>query len=121
MPGRRRRIRPPPTRCPTTPAPGGDEETPGGLTAAIAAHLETRALVDFLDVSVGLSGIGMVRLLYVPHAFACYAARAVKAAVRHTPVFTVPRILQPDEAEAILARGDAAAGTVVRALIADPE
>jgi len=56
----------------------GDEETPGGLTAddaaAIAAALEARGLVDFLDVSVGISGIGMVRPLYVPHAFASYAA-----------------------------------------------
>lgn len=103
----------------------GDEETPGGLTAedaaGIAARLEARGLVDFLDVSVGLSGIGMVRPLYVPHAFASYAARAVKAAVTRTPVFTVHRILEPDEAEAILARGDADAVTVVRALIADPE
>ena len=103
----------------------GDEETPGGLTAAdaaaVAARLEASGLVDFLDVSVGISGIGMVRPLYVPHAFASYAARAVKAAVRRTPVFTVHRIVEPDEAEAILARGDADAVTVVRALIADPE
>ncbi|MFN8642528.1 MAG: NAD(P)-binding protein [Candidatus Binatia bacterium] len=103
----------------------GDEETPGGLTAAdaaaIAARLEARGLVDFLDVSVGLSGIGMVRPMYVPHAFASYAARAVKAAVARTPVFTVHRIVEPEEAEAILARGDADAVTVVRALIADPE
>ncbi|HSP96413.1 MAG TPA: FAD-dependent oxidoreductase [Candidatus Dormibacteraeota bacterium] len=103
----------------------GDEETAGGLTAedaaAIAARLEARGLVDFLDVSVGISGIGMVRPLYVPHAFASYAARAVKAAVARTPVFSVHRILEPGEAEAILARGDADAVTVVRALIADPE
>jgi 2,4-dienoyl-CoA reductase (NADPH2) len=99
----------------------GDEETPGGLTAAdaaaAAARLEARGLVDFFDVSVGISGIGMVRPLYVPHAFASYAARAVKAAVDRTPVFSVHRILEPDEAEAILARGDADAVTVVRALI----
>ncbi|MBX3025301.1 FAD-dependent oxidoreductase [bacterium] len=103
----------------------GDEETPGGLTAddaaAVAARLEAGGLVDFLDVSVGISGIGMVRPLYVPHAFASYAARAVKAAVARTPVFTVHRILEPAEAEAILARGDADAVTLVRALIADPE
>jgi NADPH-dependent 2,4-dienoyl-CoA reductase/sulfur reductase-like enzyme len=103
----------------------GDEETPGGLTAddaaAIAAALEARGLVDFLDVSVGISGIGMVRPLYVPHAFASYAARAVKAAVRATPVFSVHRILTPEEADAILTRGDADAVTLVRALIADPE
>ncbi|MGH7787456.1 MAG: NAD(P)-binding protein, partial [Candidatus Binatia bacterium] len=104
----------------------GDEELgDGGLgpadAAAIAARLEARGLVDFLDVSVGVSGLGMVRPLYVPHAFATYAARAVKAAVAHTPVFTVHRIVAPDEAEAIVAAGDADAVTVVRALIADPE
>ena len=103
----------------------GDEETPGGLTAAdaaaVAARLEARGLVDFLDVSVGISGIGMVRPLYVPHGFGTYAAKAVKAAVAATPVFTVHRILQPEEAEDILAGGDADAVTVVRALIADPE
>ena len=103
----------------------GDEESPGGLTAddaaQIAARLEARGLVDFLDVSVGISGIGMVRPLYVAHGFATYAARAVKAAVARTPVFTVHRILVPEEAEAILARGDADAVTLVRALIADPD
>lgn len=103
----------------------GDEETPGGLgaaeAAAIAAQLEARGLVDFLDVSVGISGIGMVRPLYVAHGFGSYAARAVKDAVTRTPVFTVHRILTPEEGEAILARGDADAVTVVRALIADPE
>src|SRR5215468_7235884 len=104
----------------------GDEETgSGGLTAAdaaeIGARLEQRGLVDFLNVSVGVSGIGMVRPLYVPHGCGVYAARAVKDAVQRTPVFAVHRILTPEEAEDILARGDADAVTVVRALIADPE
>ena len=44
----------------------GDEELgAAGLTAAdaaeIGARLEQRGLVDFLDVSIGVSGIGMVR------------------------------------------------------------
>jgi 2,4-dienoyl-CoA reductase-like NADH-dependent reductase (Old Yellow Enzyme family) len=104
----------------------GDEEVgDGGLTAADAAEigtrLEQRGLVDFLDVSVGVSGIGMVRPLYVPHECGVYAARAVKAAVQHVPVFAVHRILSPEEADAIVARGDADAINVVRALIADPE
>jgi 2,4-dienoyl-CoA reductase-like NADH-dependent reductase (Old Yellow Enzyme family) len=104
----------------------GDEELGGGgLTAAdaaeIGARLEQRGLVDFLDVSVGVSGIGMVRPLYVEHGCGVYAARAVKAAVREVPVFAVHRILSPAEAEDILARGDADAITLVRALIADPE
>jgi 2,4-dienoyl-CoA reductase-like NADH-dependent reductase (Old Yellow Enzyme family) len=104
----------------------GDEELgAGGLTAAdaaeIGARLEQRGLVDFLDVSVGVSGIGMVRPLYVPHGCGVYAARAVKDAVQRVPVFAVHRILTPEEAEEILARGDADAITVVRSLIADPE
>src|SRR5262245_24866683 len=105
----------------------GDEERgpAGGLTAddaaTIAARLERDTPVDFLDVSVGLSGAGMVRPLYAPHAFGVYAAAAVKRAVARTPVFTVHRILTPEEAEGILSRGDADAVTLVRALIADPE
>jgi 2,4-dienoyl-CoA reductase-like NADH-dependent reductase (Old Yellow Enzyme family) len=104
----------------------GDEELgAAGLgpadAAAIAARLEQLGLVDFLNVSVGLSGIGMVRPLYAPHLFGVYAAAAVKRAVRRVPVFTVHRILTPDEAEGIVARGEADAVTMVRALIADPE
>lgn len=105
----------------------GDEEMRSGrgLTAAdaaeIGARFEVLGLVDFLNVSVGVSGIGMVRPLYVPHGFGVYASAAVKNAVRGTPVFIVHRILAPDEAEGILARGEADAITLVRALIADPE
>jgi 2,4-dienoyl-CoA reductase-like NADH-dependent reductase (Old Yellow Enzyme family) len=105
----------------------GDEESkdPRALGAADAAEigrrLEAAGLVDFLDVSVGISGIGMVRPMYVEHLVGVYAARAVKQAVARTPVFCVHRILVPEEAERILERGDADAVTVVRALIADPE
>jgi hypothetical protein len=105
----------------------GDEEIryATGLTAAdaaeIGARLEALGLVDFLNVSVGVSGIGMVRPMYVSHGFAAYASKAVKEAVHHTPVFIVHRILTPAEAEGILARGEADAVTLVRALIADPE
>jgi 2,4-dienoyl-CoA reductase (NADPH2) len=102
----------------------GDEEIgPRGLgpedAAAIGARLEATGLVDFLDVSIGRSGVGMVRPLYAPHEVGVYAAAAVKRAVRRTPVFAVQRILSPAEAEGVLARGDADAITVVRALIAD--
>lgn len=103
----------------------GDEGPSGALgpkdAGEIGARLEELGLVDFVDVSVGLSGLGMVRPLYAKHGFGVYAARAVKDAVRATPVFAVHRILVPEEAEAILERGDADAITVVRALIADPQ
>jgi len=102
----------------------GDEEIgPRGLraedAAEIAARLESAGLVDFLDVSIGRSGVGMVRPVYSPHEVGVYAAATVKRAVRTTPVFAVQRILTPEEADAIVARGDADAVTVVRALIAD--
>ena len=105
---------------------GDEEQRDGsGLTAddaaEIGARLEELGLVDFLNVSVGLSGLGMVRPLYTPHLFGVYAAAAVKKAVRAAPVFAVHRILTPDEAEGILQRGEADAVTLVRALIADPD
>ena len=105
----------------------GDEEQKygPGLTAddaaAIAARFAALGLVDFLNVSVGISGIGMVRPVYAPHLLGVYAAHAVKQAAQNVPVFAVHRILLPDEAEGILERGEADAVTLVRALIADPE
>jgi len=71
----------------------GDEERGDGAglgaadAADIARRFEALALVDFLDVSVGLSGTGMVRSLYAPHLLGVYAAAAVKRAVARTPVF----------------------------------
>src|SRR5262249_13637469 len=104
----------------------GDEEqrAGAGLTAEdaaeIGARLEALGLVDFLDVSIGLSGAGMVRPMYAPHGLGVYAAAAVKRAVRRTPVFTVHRILLPDQAEGILARGEADPVPLVRALTPVP-
>jgi 2,4-dienoyl-CoA reductase-like NADH-dependent reductase (Old Yellow Enzyme family) len=105
----------------------GDEELKyerglGPADAAdIAARLEAQGLVDFVNVSVGVSGIGMVRPLYAPHCLGVAATRTVKEAMHGVPVFAVHRIITPDEAEGIVARGDADAVTLVRALIADPE
>lgn len=105
---------------------GDEEEWDGsGLTpehcAAIAARFEQLGLVDFIDVSVGTSGMGMVRPLYARHCLGVPATARIKAAVREVPVFAVHRILTPDEAEGIVEHGDADAVTLVRALIADPE
>lgn len=105
----------------------GDEELTyeAGLTAEDAAHIAARfeslGLVDFVNVSVGISGIGMVRPLYAPHLLGVYAAQQVRQMMRHVPVFAVHRIVTPDEAEGILARDEADGVTIVRALIADPE
>lgn len=105
----------------------GDEETRDGSglgpedAGEIAARLEAAGLVDFVNVSVGTSGMGMVRPLYTPHGLGVAATRTVRAAVDGTPVFAVHRVLTPAEAEAIVAEGAADAVTLVRALIADPD
>jgi 2,4-dienoyl-CoA reductase (NADPH2) len=105
----------------------GDEEQwdGSGLTAddaaEIAAAYERQGLVDFLHVSVGTSGMGMVRTNYARPGLGVSAASTVKAAVESTPVFAVHRILDPDQAEAILADGGADGICLVRALIADPD
>jgi 2,4-dienoyl-CoA reductase-like NADH-dependent reductase (Old Yellow Enzyme family)/thioredoxin reductase len=105
----------------------GDEEKRDGHglgpdeCAEIAAALVRAGLVDFVNVSVGTSGIGMVRPMYAPHLLGVSATAVIKRAVPDVPVFAVHRILTPDEAEGILERGEADAITLVRALIADPE
>ena len=104
----------------------GDEEVRGGdglgpdECAEIAAHLARAGLVDFVNVSVGTSGIGMVRPMYTPHLLGVRATAIIKRSVPDVPVFAVHRILTPDEAEGILERDEADAVTLVRALIADP-
>jgi 2,4-dienoyl-CoA reductase-like NADH-dependent reductase (Old Yellow Enzyme family) len=105
----------------------GDEEIRDGTglgpedAGEIAARLEALGLVDFVNVSVGTSGMGMVRPLYTPHGLGVAATRTVRAALSGTPVFAVHRVLTPAEAEEIVADGAADAVTLVRALIADPD
>src|SRR4051794_35321491 len=105
----------------------GDEETRDGSgigpddAGEIAARLEAAGLVDFVNVSVGTSGMGMVRPLYSKHLLGVPATRTIRAALQGTPVFAVHRVLTPAEAESIVADGSADAVTVVRALISDPE
>jgi 2,4-dienoyl-CoA reductase-like NADH-dependent reductase (Old Yellow Enzyme family) len=111
---------------------GDDEQSHGqpGLTADDCAEVALRyqqlGLADYLNVSVGIGGVGMVRTNYSAPGFGVYAAHKVRdrlqgAGVSDTPVFTVHRILTPDQAEGILERGEADGITLVRALIADPE
>jgi NADPH-dependent 2,4-dienoyl-CoA reductase/sulfur reductase-like enzyme len=105
----------------------GDEEQRDGHglgaddCAAIASALAHAGLVDFVNVSVGTSGIGMVRPMYAPHLLGVRATSIVKRSLPDVPVFAVHRILTPEEAEGILERDEADAITLVRALIADPE
>ena len=105
----------------------GDEEQWDGSglgaddAAEIGAAYEAMGLVDFLNVSVGTSGMGMVRTNYARPGLGVSAASTVRAAVSETPVFAVHRILDPDQAEAILVDGGADGICLVRALIADPD
>ncbi len=105
----------------------GDEEQWDGSglgaddAAEIGAAYEAMGLVDFLNVSVGTSGMGMVRTNYSRPGLGVAAAATVRAAVASTPVFAVHRILDPDQAEAVLADGGADGICLVRALIADPD
>lgn len=109
----------------------GDEETRDGSglgpddCAEIACRLAADGLVDYVNVSVGTSGVGMVRSMHVPHLVGVPATAVITRAMRertpHVPVLAVHRILTPDEAEGILERGDADGVTLARALIADPE
>jgi len=86
----------------------GDEEVRDGAglgpdeCAEIAAHLARAGLVDFVNVSVGTSGIGMVRPMYSPHLLGVRATAIVKKSIPDVPVFAVHRILTPAEAHGIL-------------------
>ncbi|MFI5043340.1 MAG: FAD-dependent oxidoreductase [Acidimicrobiales bacterium] len=108
---------------------GSEEMWDGsGLTpehcAEIGAAWAADGMVDFVNVSVGQSGIGMVRPLYSRRLLGVDATATVRAAVHEAnadvPVFAVHRIVDPAEAESILERGAADAVCLVRALIADP-
>ena len=107
-PGRRRGARPAPG--PRRAGRGGDRRALRSARPGRLPERQHRALGH-------RHGAAALR----PHGLGVYAARAVKQAVRAVPVFAVHRILTPDEAEAILASGDADAVTLVRALIADED
>ncbi len=95
------------------------------LCAEIGAEWAAAGLVDFVNVSVGQSGIGMVRPLYAKKMLGVDATATVTAAVHEANpdvvTFAVHRIVEPAEAESVLERGASDAVCVVRALIADPQ
>lgn len=105
----------------------GDELVPGGLTLEdmkeVARELEATRLVDFVNVSVGTIHAAhvIVAPMYVPHAYLVPLAAGIKEAVQNLPVFCIGRIVDPLEAERILADGHADMIGMTRAHIADPE
>ena len=107
----------------------GDELVPGGLTLADMEEVAPRLVAagaHYLSVSHstyrGVSYGSMIPEMSWPAAsFAHLAAGIREAIVAAVPVLTVGRILQPEQAEAILAAGKADGIVMARALIADPE
>lgn len=103
----------------------GDDLVPGGSTRDDAAAA-ARALVDGgaqgVVVSAGVYGSVpyTIPLLDDPEATFVDACRTVRSAV-DVPVVSVGRITTPASAEALLARGDADAVALGRALLADPD
>lgn len=99
----------------------GAWEMPGGHTIAegveIATRLAATGQVDFVDVS-GVPTIGSVGS---PFGALVPWAAAVKAALPDLPVLTVGRLVRPQQAEEVLAAGQADMVGMTRASIADPE
>src|SRR5690606_34709838 len=103
-----------------------DELTAGGFQVqdiiTVARTLEQRALIDFLDLSISSSfayhrvigGMDEEHGYQLP--YSTKVARAVSV-----PSIVVGRIKTLDEAERIVAAGDAAMVAMVRAAIADPD
>ncbi len=102
----------------------GNEWLPGGLTSidcvAIAQAIDASGLVDFIDVTAGVyqSMHKVIGSTYEAHGYeladSVRVARAVAA-----PCIVTGRITELAHADAIVARGDAAMVSMVRATIAD--
>jgi 2,4-dienoyl-CoA reductase-like NADH-dependent reductase (Old Yellow Enzyme family) len=103
----------------------GNERLDGGLGSdeciAIAAAISDSGLVDFIDLSAGVyqSMNKMVGPMNEPRGYELPDSVAVARAVP-TPCIVTGRVLTLREAEDIVARGDAAMVSMVRATIADP-
>jgi 2,4-dienoyl-CoA reductase-like NADH-dependent reductase (Old Yellow Enzyme family) len=105
------------------------EVTPEGCTedealAALRALDEARAF-DYVSVVAGTSATlagsdHIVPPTPIPNGYTASLARRAKGNVS-VPVMVAGRISQPQEAEAIIAAGDADACAMTRALICDPE
>ncbi|WP_068587071.1 MULTISPECIES: FAD-dependent oxidoreductase, partial [unclassified Pseudomonas] len=104
-----------------------DERDPEGLTEdeslAAAQHLQDQ--LDYLHIVAGTSAslggaVHIVPPMAVEAAYLAREAGTFKAALQ-IPLFVTGRINQPQEAEAILAKGQADVCGMTRALICDPQ
>ncbi len=107
-----------------------EEGVSGGITieetAAVARWLEAAGTLDFLDISQGTQGPGIVTPEMIPdmswgQAHFAHFAERIKRETHGIPVFTAGRIVDPVVAERILALGQADMVCMTRAHIADPE
>ena len=108
----------------------GDEFTPGGLTAAdmaaIARRLAASGLVDFLSIIGGgahtysLQAMAIPNMSFTPAVFVPLAA-AIKAAAPGVAILHASRIVDPVQADGIVAAGQVDVVGMTRALIADPD
>ncbi len=102
----------------------GNEWLPGGLDSGdcvdIARAIDASGLVDFIDLSAGVyqSMHKMIGSTYEAHGYELADSVRVARAVA-TPCVVTGRILDLASANAIIARGDAAMVSMVRATIAD--
>ncbi len=106
-----------------------DELVPGGYSlkdgVRYAKMFVQWGKLDFIDVSAGDNASMRSRTFHyptisIPHAPLVPMARAIRDAVK-IPVFAVGKIGDADEAENIIAKGDADMVVMVRAHIAEPE
>jgi len=108
----------------------GDELTPGGLTAqdmaTIARRLAGSGMVDFLSIIGGgahtysLQAAAVPNMSYAPAVFLPLAA-AIKEAAPGMVILHASRIVDPVQADGIVAAGQIDVVGMTRALIADPD
>ena len=105
------------------------EESEEGLTAdeslATCEALDALGLVDYISIVTGTSATlagsdHIVPPMTITNGYLAPLARATKERVS-VPVLLAGRINQPQDAEQIIARGDADATVMTRALITDPQ
>ncbi|MDD2869726.1 FAD-dependent oxidoreductase [Neomegalonema sp.] len=104
-----------------------DERDDSGLTHAetLSAARALQDRIDYLSITVGTSAslggaIHIAAPMNLRAAYVAPEARAYKQALA-VPVFVVGRINQPQEAEQVVARGEADGCGMTRALICDPQ
>jgi 2,4-dienoyl-CoA reductase-like NADH-dependent reductase (Old Yellow Enzyme family) len=93
--------------------------------AEAAARLASEGLIDYLSVAMGASSTYLGSSFIVPpvpveHNVIASFAKAMKARVGDVPVIATGRIVDPADADAMIARGDCDACGMTRALITDP-